>query len=187
MDYYRKYLKYKQKYLELVGGGWRSGLTPEQIATIETATKNKGYDNAEKSKIRNQMAAKYKEEMKAAKREEKKNAQRGEANGKPGGPSGRAYCDPAGGCGADSPGVESPRGVGAATPAEINRNLAILGLTRATATGDTIKKAYHRLALRYHPDKSPSSSESKESLANAEEFKKVGNAYAFLVELPEYA
>jgi len=185
MDYYRKYLKYKQKYLELVGGGWRSGLTPEQITTIEVATK--GYDKAEKNKIRNQMAAKYKEEMKAAKREEKKDAQRGKAKGKPGGPSGRAYCDPAGGCGADSPGVESPRGVGAATPAEINRNLAILGLTRATATGDTIKKAYHRLALRFHPDKSPSASESSESLANAEEFKKVSNAYAFLVELPEYA
>jgi len=186
MDYYRKYLKYKQKYLELVGGEWRSGLTPEQIATIEAATKGKGYDKAEKSKMRNQMAAKYKEEMKAAKREEKKDAQREESKRQYGVPRARAYCDPAGGgagCGTESPEAESPRAFGAPTPAEIDRNLAILKLTRATATSETVRKAYLKLALKYHPDKS----ESSESSKNTEEFKKVANAYEYLVELPEYA
>ena len=53
-----------------------------------------------------------------------------------------------------------------------------LGLT-SDATGDDIKKAYRRLALKYHPDKHASASEDAKAEA-AHKFQQVGFAYAVL-------
>ena len=49
---------------------------------------------------------------------------------------------------------------------------ALLGVPR-TASADEIKKAYRKLALKYHPDRSP----GKES---EDKFKDIGEAYAVL-------
>jgi len=52
-------------------------------------------------------------------------------------------------------------------------SLAVLGLTRSATIAD-IKRAYHRLALLYHPDKNPHPSA-------AERMKKINTAYADLI------
>lgn len=49
----------------------------------------------------------------------------------------------------------------------------LLGVAR-TATPDEIKKAYRRLAVRYHPDKNPDNKEAEEK------FKEISTAYAVL-------
>jgi curved DNA-binding protein len=49
----------------------------------------------------------------------------------------------------------------------------ILGLSK-TASSDEIKKAYRKLALKYHPDKNPDNKEAEE------QFKKISEAYAVL-------
>jgi len=49
----------------------------------------------------------------------------------------------------------------------------ILGLEK-TASGEEIKKAYRKLALKYHPDKNP------DNKAAEEQFKKISEAYAVL-------
>ncbi len=49
----------------------------------------------------------------------------------------------------------------------------ILGLEK-TASSDEIKKAYRKLALKYHPDKNPDNKEAEE------QFKKISEAYAVL-------
>jgi len=50
---------------------------------------------------------------------------------------------------------------------------SILGSNR-DATQEEIKKAYRRLALKYHPDRNPNDSEAEEK------FKEIGEAYAVL-------
>lgn len=50
---------------------------------------------------------------------------------------------------------------------------SILGLNR-DATQEEIKKAYRRLALKYHPDRNPKDKEAEEI------FKEIGEAYAVL-------
>lgn len=44
---------------------------------------------------------------------------------------------------------------------------------------DVIKKAYKKLALKYHPDRNPGSKEAEEK------FKQINNAYIFLTEYIE--
>src|SRR5262245_63459488 len=50
----------------------------------------------------------------------------------------------------------------------------VLGVPR-TATDEDIKKAYRKLALRYHPDKNPENRHEAE-----ERFKEIGEAYQVL-------
>ena len=52
----------------------------------------------------------------------------------------------------------------------------MLGLSR-NASEDEIKKAYRKLALKYHPDHHPDDSESEDK------FKEIGEAYAVLSDL----
>lgn len=52
-------------------------------------------------------------------------------------------------------------------------SLAVLGLTHSATIAD-IKRAYHRLALLYHPDKNPHPSA-------ADRMKKINTAYADLI------
>jgi curved DNA-binding protein len=52
----------------------------------------------------------------------------------------------------------------------------MLGLNRK-ASEDEIKRAYRKLALKYHPDRHPDDSESEEK------FKEIGEAYAVLSDL----
>ena len=49
-----------------------------------------------------------------------------------------------------------------------------LGIDKS-ATSDDIKKAYRKLALKYHPDRNPSDKKKAE-----ERFKKISEAYAVL-------
>ena len=49
----------------------------------------------------------------------------------------------------------------------------VLGLTKS-ATSDEIKRAYRKLAVKYHPDKNPGNK------AAEEKFKKVSEAYEVL-------
>ena len=51
----------------------------------------------------------------------------------------------------------------------------VLGVAR-TATADDIKKAYRKLARKYHPDVNPNDKSAEEK------FKQVGEAYAVLSE-----
>jgi DnaJ-class molecular chaperone len=51
----------------------------------------------------------------------------------------------------------------------------ILGISRS-ADGDEIKKAYRKLALKYHPDRNPGNRKSEEH------FKKIAEAYAVLID-----
>ena len=51
---------------------------------------------------------------------------------------------------------------------------ALLGLKK-TATDDEIKKAYRKLAIKWHPDKNPDNKEKAQEM-----FKKIGEAYAVL-------
>jgi len=62
---------------------------------------------------------------------------------------------------------------------------AILGLQN-NATEDEIKKAYKKMAVKYHPDKHATSSDEDKSKAE-EEFKKVGEAYEVLTNKDKYA
>jgi len=57
---------------------------------------------------------------------------------------------------------------------------SILGVNR-NAGIDEIKKAYRKLALKYHPDRNPSDKKKAE-----EQFKKISEAYAVLSD-PENA
>ena len=50
----------------------------------------------------------------------------------------------------------------------------VLGVEK-TATEDQIKKAYRKLAIKWHPDKNPDNKEQAEEV-----FKKVGEAYEVL-------
>ncbi len=49
----------------------------------------------------------------------------------------------------------------------------LLGVSK-TASADDIKKAYRRLAMKYHPDRNPGDK------AAEEKFKEIGEAYAVL-------
>src|SRR5687767_15809540 len=51
----------------------------------------------------------------------------------------------------------------------------VLGLSRE-ATDDDIKKAYRKLAIKFHPDKNPGDKEAEER------FKEVGEAYEALAD-----
>uniref|UniRef100_A0A8C4UKX2 J domain-containing protein n=2 Tax=Falco TaxID=8952 RepID=A0A8C4UKX2_FALTI len=50
----------------------------------------------------------------------------------------------------------------------------VLGLQKS-ASQDDVKKSYHKLALKWHPDKNPSNREEAEK-----KFKAVGEAYKVL-------
>lgn len=54
-----------------------------------------------------------------------------------------------------------------------NDYYTILGITK-TATADEIKKAYRKLAVKYHPDKNPGNKEAEEK------FKEISHAYEVL-------
>ena len=51
----------------------------------------------------------------------------------------------------------------------------VLGVSRS-ASDEELKKAYRKLALRYHPDKNPGDHEAEER------FKEIGEAYAILCD-----
>ncbi|KAJ2962850.1 hypothetical protein NQZ79_g2076 [Umbelopsis isabellina] len=66
-------------------------------------------------------------------------------------------------------------------PTEPTRDLyEILGLAKDSATASTIRTAYRRLALRYHPDKQSANASTEDKAKAAEEFQQIGIAYAVL-------
>jgi DnaJ-domain-containing protein 1 len=184
MNFYSKYLKYKQKYLELkniIGGKkWNSGLTEEQIEYITEQAKKVPKD--ERKKLKNQLAARFRQRLKEEKREEKKEAQKASESRPESKSSGKAAYDYES---SDDESSKYPPSRASPDRKTID-TLTILGLTLETANKDSIKAAYRRLALIYHPDKSSSESDSPETLANQEKFKQINNAKEYLDSLPEY-
>lgn len=59
---------------------------------------------------------------------------------------------------------------------KIDEALEVLGLTQKNVSEAQIKKAYHKLALKYHPDHNPNDPEA------GAKFSKVNEAYKFLYE-----
>ena len=196
MEYYEKYLKYKTKYLELqkqIGGkDWHSGLEDDEIAMIKRATRGIP-DKSSRDKERNKMAAEINERKKEAKREEKKAAQRvaaaaklGEERARPTRATFDFGADEEPECASSASGCGPRRGKVVPQTLE-EKSLADLGLNLATANKESIKKAYRKLALEFHPDKSESRSESKEELDGfKEKFQKINNANEYLNTLAKY-
>jgi DnaJ-class molecular chaperone len=179
MEYYEKYLKYKTKYIELQnqfgGKGWRKDLTEDEIQLIINATKKMPSDEAKK--VKNQMAAQIHHNKKERKRLEKIEEERKAA----------ASASAASGNSRASSSRPFGRSANHQSDQEITiKHLAVLGLNLQTANKDSIKRAYRRLAMKFHPDKSESASESPETLANQEKFKAINNANEYLNSLPEY-
>jgi hypothetical protein len=168
MDYYQKYLKYKRKYLDLKGGGWRKNLTEDEQADILDFIKRLPRD--ERAAAKNKLASAIRERKNQARKIAKADASRAAAAASA--ESGAAAAG-AGSSSSSSSSSGSSSGMTAAGASQRRRDITIMGLDGVEGGGAPaltprqIKVAYMRLALLHHPDKTGGDDSTIKAINNA--------------------
>jgi hypothetical protein len=171
MDYYQKYLKYKRKYLDLKGGGWKKNLTEDEQADILDYIKS--LPRGERTASKNKLASAIRERKNQARKLAKADASRAAAAS-----SGAAA---AGAGSGSSSGSNSSSSSGASSVGALQRrrDITTMGLDGVEGGGAPalsprqIRIAYMRLALLHHPDKTGGDDST---------IKEINNAYQRLIE-----
>jgi hypothetical protein len=177
--YREKYLKYKRKYLDLKGAGWRKKLTEDEQADILDYIK--GIPKDERAAAKNKLASAIRERKNQARKLAKADASRAASSGAAaaGAGSGSSSGSGSGSGSSSSSSSGSSSGMTAAGAAQRRRDITIMGLDGVEGGGAPaltprqIKVAYMRLALLHHPDKTGGDDST---------IKAINNAYQRLIE-----
>lgn len=176
MDYYQKYLKYKRKYLDLKGAGWKKNLTEDEQADILDYIKS--LPRGERTAAKNKLSSAIRERKNQARKLAKADASRAAAASSGATSSGAAAAG-AGSGSSSSSNSSSSSSASSARALQRRRDITTMGLDGVEGGGAPalsprqIRIAYMRLALLHHPDKTGGDDST---------IKEINNAYQRLIE-----